>query len=170
MQEIKVHGGSLRIFVKKKENKYFKVSKNVKNLLDHEIKNRINDINYYLNFQDKIVDIKNKFLNFLIQEKLKGEKIVAYGAAAKGNTLLNYCGVKKDLIEFVVDASPYKQGKYLPGSHIPVVVEDEIRKFKPDYVIILPWNIKDEIMTQLSYIDEWGGKFVIAIPELEVLS
>jgi len=170
VQEIGVHGGSLRIFVKKKENKYFKVKKNVKNLLDYEIKNRINDINYYLSFQDKIIDIKNKFLNFLIQEKLKNKKIVAYGAAAKGNTLLNYCGVKEDLIEFVVDASPYKQGKYLPGSHIPVVNESKIRDVNPDYVIILPWNIKDEIMTQLSYIREWGGKFVTAIPGLEVLS
>jgi FlaA1/EpsC-like NDP-sugar epimerase len=104
----------------------------------------------------------------LIAQKEQGKKVAAYGASAKGNTLLNYCGIKKDLIPFVVDASPYKQGKYLPGSHIPVVVEEEIRKMKPDSVLILPWNIKEEIMEQLKYIREWGGKFVIAIPKLTV--
>jgi ABC-type Fe3+-hydroxamate transport system substrate-binding protein len=107
---------------------------------------------------------------FLIQQKKKGRKIVGYGAASKGNTFLNYCGIHgTDLIQFVVDASPYKQGKYLPGSHIPVVNEEEIKSLKPDFVIILPWNLKDEISNQLDYINDWGGKFVVFIPEFKIL-
>ena len=101
---------------------------------------------------------------FLIRQKKNDKIVTAYGASAKGNTLLNYCGVKKDLIKFVVDASPHKQGKYLPGSHIPVVNEEEIKRFKPDYVLILPWNIKDEIIEQLTYIRDWEGKFIIVCP------
>ena len=114
-------------------------------------------------------NIKYDLLEFLIKQKRQGKKIAAYGAAAKGNTLLNYCGIKKDLIDYVVDISPYKQGKYLPGSHIPVVGEEEIRKRKPNYVLILPWNIKEEIMEQLSYVFEWGGKFIVPIPELKII-
>ena len=95
--------------------------------------------------------------------------MVAYGAAAKGNTLLNYCGIKNDLINFVVDASPYKQGKFLPGSHIPIVTVEELKKLKPDYIIIFPWNLRDEIMEQLKYVREWGCQFVIAIPKLTVI-
>ena len=106
---------------------------------------------------------------FLMDQKNKGNKVMAYGAAAKGNTLINYCGIRKDLIDLVVDASPYKQGTYLPGSHIHVVNESEIRKHKPNYILILPWNIKQEIMEQLSYIREWGGKFVVSIPYLQIL-
>ena len=106
---------------------------------------------------------------FLRTQKKEGKKVVGYGAAAKGNTLLNFCGIKSDLIHFVVDAAPSKQGKYLPGSHIPVVAEAQIRMIQPDYVIIFPWNLKKEIMTQLKYIQHWGGKLVITIPKLKVL-
>ena len=113
--------------------------------------------------------MKCSLLSFLIEQKREGKKVAAYGAAAKGNTLLNYCGVKKDLIEFVVDASPHKQGMYLPGTHIPVVSEEAIHSNRPDFVLILPWNLMEEIRTQLEYIREWGGQFVIPIPETKIL-
>ena len=109
------------------------------------------------------------YLSFLIEQKKQGNKVAAYGAAAKGNTLFNYCGIKKDLISFVVDASPHKQGMFMPASHIPVVSEKNIKETRPDFVIILPWNIKDEITEQLSYIREWGGKFVVAVPDLKIV-
>ena len=108
-------------------------------------------------------------LEFLIRERKNGKKVIAYGAAAKGNTLFNYCGVRKDLVTFVVDANPHKQNKLMPGSHIPIVAEAEIKKFKPDFVLILPWNIKEEVMTQLSYVSEWDAKFVVPVPELKVM-
>jgi C-methyltransferase-like protein len=129
----------------------------------------LNTLVYYHNFQEKAYQVKYSLLKFLIEQKENGRKVVGYGAAAKGNTLLNYCGVRKDLVIFIVDASPYKQKKYLPGSHIPVVSEDEIKEYKPDYVLILPWNIKEEIMTQLQYISAWGGKFVLPIPNTRVM-
>ena len=104
----------------------------------------------------------------MLEQKQQGKKIAAYGAAAKGNTLLNYAGIKPDLLEFVCDAAPSKQGKFLPGSHIPVVKEERLREYQPDFIVIFPWNIKEEIIVQLSYIREWGGKFVVAVPELEI--
>jgi hypothetical protein len=124
---------------------------------------------YYRNFQSRAFDIKCNFLDFLLEQKKKNKKVAAYGAAAKGNTLLNYCGVRRDLIDFVVDANPHKQNKFLPASHIPVVEERYLREQKPDFVIIFPWNIKSEIMDQLSYIRDWGGKFVMAIPEMQII-
>ena len=124
---------------------------------------------YYENFQQKAFGIKLGLTDFLLQQKRAGKKMAAYGAAAKGNTLLNYCGIKNDLIEFVVDANPHKQNKFLPASHIPVVNESFLKEAKPDYIIILPWNLKEEIMGQLSYISDWGGKFVIPIPELRIV-
>jgi len=129
----------------------------------------INSVSYYQDFQKRADWIKYDLLKFLIEQKESGRKVAAYGAAAKGNTLLNYCGIKKDLIAFVVDLSPYKQGKFLPGSHIPVVNEERIKRYKPDYILILPWNIKEEIMAQLSYVREWGGKFVVPIPHVHVI-
>ena len=122
-----------------------------------------------MDFQDKANKVKYELLSFLLAQKREGKKVVAYGAAAKGNTLLNYCGIKRDLIQFVVDASPHKQGKFLPGSHLPVVKEERIKELRPDYVIILPWNIKDEIVKQLKYIRDWGGRFVIPISEVTIL-
>jgi hypothetical protein len=124
---------------------------------------------YYQGFESKGVTVRNDFPGFLADAKNSGLKAAAYGAAARGNTLLNYCGVKDDIIEFVLDASPHKQGKLLPGSHIQVVSEERIRERKPDYMIVFPWNIRDEIMDQLNYVREWGCRFVIAIPELMVL-
>ncbi|NRA11655.1 MAG: methyltransferase domain-containing protein [Crocinitomicaceae bacterium] len=169
VEEISTHGGSLRIFAKHEEDTTKETSERVKILLDKEIKAGINTLDFYKDFQGKSNKIKNDFLAFLIKSKNEEKTVVGYGAAAKGNTLLNYAGVKVDLIDFVVDASPYKQGKLLPGSHIPVVNEEEIKRVQPDYVIIFPWNIKTEIMSQLDYIREWNGEFVIAIPELQIL-
>jgi len=169
VDQIPTHGGSLRIYAKHEEDKTKKISSNVKNLTDLEISKKMNTIEYYKNFQDKANKIKYDLQQFLIKQKLNGKIVAAYGAAAKGNTLLNYCGIKKDLINFVADASPYKQGKYLPGSHIPIVNEKKIKEVKPDFVIILPWNIKDEIIKQLNYIKEWGSKFIIPIPEVIII-
>ena len=169
VEEIPTHGGSLRIYAKHSEDSSKPISQNVEKLLKKELEKGINTLEYYKNFQEKVNKIKYSFLEFLLEQKKAGKKVVAYGAAAKGNTLLNYCGIKKDLISFVVDKSPHKQGKYLPSSHIPVVSEDILREEKPDFILILPWNIKDEIMKQLSYITEWGGKFVVAIPKLTII-
>ena len=123
----------------------------------------------YSSYQQKAEKVKNDFTKFLIDAKNQGKTVAGYGAAAKGNTLLNFAGIKKDLLQFVVDASPHKQNKFLPGVHIPVLDESNIRLVKPDYVVILPWNLKEEISTQLNYIKEWGGKFVVAVPELKIL-
>jgi hypothetical protein len=169
VDELSTHGGSLRIYASHEQNKNRPISGTVNALLEKEYSKGMNKIDFYLNFQDRINKVKNEFLRFLIEQRWMDKKIIAYGAAAKGNTFLNYCGIKKDLIEFVVDASPHKQGKLLPASHIPVVDESRIKAYKPDFVVILPWNIKEEIMTQLSYIREWGARFVMAIPELQIL-
>ena len=168
VEELPTHGGSLRIFAKHGGNATHNTSRNVEALLVKERQTGLQDVDYYLKFQPKVDRVKYDFLSFLIEQKKNGKSVVAYGAAAKGNTLLNYCGVRKDLIEFVVDASPHKQGMYLPGSHIPIVHEGYIRDRKPDFVIILPWNIKGEIVEQLDYINEWDGKIVVAVPSLEI--
>ena len=169
VQEISTHGGSLRIFAKHKEDDSKSVTENVESVLQKEIAKGINNLSYYDNFQEKAFNVKTGLLNFLLEQKKAGKKVAAYGAAAKGNTLLNYCGVKNDLIDFVVDANPHKQNKFMPASHIPVMNEDHLKEQKPDYVIILPWNLKDEITAQLSYIKDWGGKFVVPIPSLQVI-
>jgi SAM-dependent methyltransferase len=169
VDEISTHGGSLRIYAKHKENTTLPISIRVKKLLEKELKQGINDLGYYKNFQQQALKIKLDLLNFLIQQKKEGKRVAAYGAAAKGNTLLNFCGIKNDLIDFVVDANPTKQNKFLPASHIPVVNEVILKECKPDYVIIFPWNIKDEIKQQLNYITEWQGKFVTCIPNLMII-
>ena len=169
VQQLPTHGGSLRIFAKHKNDGSKQISDNVQHLIDNEKEKGINTLAYYQGFQSRIEKIKYDMLLFLIDQKKKGKKVIGYGAAAKGNTLLNYCGIKGiDLIQFVVDASPYKQNKFLPGCHIPVVDKDEIAKYQPDYVIILPWNLKKEIAEQLSFIREWRGQFVIFIPEVSI--
>jgi len=169
VDELPTHGGSLRIYAKHKEDASKTISPNVKNLLDKEIAKGVTTLAYYDNFQLKALGVKLGITSFLIEQKKAGKKVAAYGAAAKGNTLLNYCGIKNDLIEFVVDANPNKQNKWLPASHIPVLNEEYLKTVKPDYVIILPWNLKEEITAQLSYIKEWGGQFVIPIPHLQVI-
>jgi SAM-dependent methyltransferase len=169
VEELPTHGGSLRIFAKHKEDKTKQISSNVAALLKKEEAAGMLNMDYYNGFQPRIENIKYAVWEFLIQAKRQGKKVIGYGAAAKGNTLLNYCGVKgTDLVQFAVDASPHKQNKYLPASHIPVKGLDSIAEYKPDYVIILPWNLKKEIAEQLKYIRDWGGKFVTFIPELTV--
>jgi SAM-dependent methyltransferase len=170
VEELPTHGGSLRIFAKHKEDNSKDVSGNVTNLLKREEEAKMNTLEYYSNFQERVDNIKYNVWEFLIKARREGKKVIGYGAAAKGNTLLNYCGIKgDDLIQFAVDASPHKQNKYLPASHILVKDLDSIKEYKPDYVIILPWNLKNEISEQLSYIRDWGGKFVTFIPEITIL-
>jgi hypothetical protein len=169
VEEVPTHGGSLRIFAKHKNDSSKAISENVANMLKKEKDAGMLNIDYYKNFQVKIEGIKNDLLEFLLQQKRAGKKVAAYGAAAKGNTLLNYCGIKNDMISFVVDANPAKQNKFMPASHIPIVTEERIKNDKPDYIIILPWNIKDEIVKQLDYVKTWGCKFVVPIPKLHVL-
>jgi 2-polyprenyl-3-methyl-5-hydroxy-6-metoxy-1,4-benzoquinol methylase len=168
VEELPTHGGSLRIFACHNEDSSKQNTSNVDLLLRKENVAGMDKLDFYMNFQERVQRVKLAFCQFLIEQKAADKKVVGYGAAAKGNTLLNFCGIRRDLIEFVVDASPYKQGKFLPGSHIPVVHENEISRIKPDYVLILPWNIREEIVNQLSYIREWNGQFVTAIPELSI--
>ncbi len=168
VEELSTHGGSLRIFAKHEEDQSKKISDNVTALESKEAAAGIDSIQFYEGFQQRALKIKLDLLSFLIEAKHSGKKVGGYGAAAKGNTLLNFCGIKSDLIDFVVDANPHKQHKYLPGSHIPVVNEVHLKNERPDYIIIFPWNLKDEIQEQLAYIKEWGGKFVVPIPSFEI--
>ena len=169
VEELPTHGGSLRIYAKHKEDSTKAISENVAALLKKETDKGLNGLAYYDNFQQKALKVKLDLTEFLIDQKRAGKTVAAYGAAAKGNTLLNYCGIKNDLISFVVDANPHKQNKFLPASHIPVVNEAHLKEAKPDFVIIFPWNLKDEITRQLSYIKDWGGQFVIPIPALQII-
>lgn len=169
VEELPTHGGSLRIYAKHPEDNSKTICDSVNLILEKEFSYKMNQIEGYKNFQVVVNRLKYEFLDLLINLKKNNKNIVAYGAAAKGNTLLNFCGIKNDLISFVVDKSPHKQGLFLPGSHIPIVDETEIKKNKPDFIIIFPWNIKDEIIEQLSYIRSWGAKFIIPIPKTEVI-
>ena len=169
VEELSTHGGSLRIFAKHKEDKTKSISAFVEKMTQKEKNAGITNMEYYSNFSEKAMKVKLDLLMFLAEQKRNDKQVAAYGAAAKGNTLLNYCGVKKDMISFVVDANPHKQNKFLPASHIPVVDETHLRNNKPDFVMILPWNLKDEITAQLEYIKEWNGRFVIPIPELQII-
>jgi 2-polyprenyl-3-methyl-5-hydroxy-6-metoxy-1,4-benzoquinol methylase len=169
VEELPTHGGSLRIYAKHMLNDKIPMDSSVGIVLEKERTNGIGNMDTYKGFQEKALAVKLSFLEFLIEQKRAGKKVAGYGAAAKGNTLLNFCGVKNDLIEFVVDANPNKQNKWLPASHIPVVNEEHLKSERPDFVIIFPWNIKEEIIKQLAYIREWNGKFVIPIPSLEIL-
>ena len=169
VEEIPTHGGSLRIFAKHKEDSTKAISERVGALLAKERAKGMLSLAYYDGFQQKALQVKLDLTTFLIEQKRAGKRVAAYGAAAKGNTLLNYCGIKQDLIDFVVDANPHKQGKFLPASHIPVVAEARLKEARPDFVIILPWNLRTEITEQLAYIREWNGRFVIPIPNLQIL-
>ncbi len=170
VEELTSHGGSLRVFVKHESDASKPISARVDDLLKKEVSAGLGSVEAYKNFEPKIVKLKEDFLKFLRQVKAEGKRIVAYGAPAKGNTLLNYCGVTKDLLPFTVDRSPYKIDHYLPGTHLPIFHTDKIKEEKPDYLLILPWNLKDEIREQMSFIKDWGGQFVIAVPELKIFS
>jgi 2-polyprenyl-3-methyl-5-hydroxy-6-metoxy-1,4-benzoquinol methylase len=166
VEELPTHGGSLRVFVQHIVTGRQPRSARVDELLQHEGRVGMLSANYYASFQSKTDKVKNDFLSFLLEAKRQGKTVAAYGAAAKGNTLMNYGGVRPDLIRFVVDRNPAKLGKAMPGSRIPIVDESWLRKEKPDYVVVLPWNLKAEVMRQIEYARDWGGRFVSAIPEL----
>lgn len=168
VEELPTHGGSLRIYARHTENQALPVGERIAALERKEAERGMNDMAYYADFQRQADRVKYGLLEFLLDCKRQGKRVAAYGAAAKGNTLLNYCGIKKDLIAFVCDLSPHKQGKFLPGSHIPIVAPERLFDYQPDYILILPWNIKTEIENQLQALRQWGCRFVAAIPELSV--
>lgn len=170
VRELPTHGGSLRIFAKHQEDHSKKVSPAVAELKQREISFGLDKLETYQAFQKNVAQTKDSLLNFFIEAKKEGKTVVGYGAPAKGNTLLNFCGVGRNSIAYTVDRSPYKQGRFLPGTHIVIKGPDEISKTKPDYLLILPWNLKDEIMQQMAYIKSWGGKFVIPIPYAKILN
>lgn len=170
VEEIPTHGGSLRIYGKHDSNSNYQVTERLNNFRQQEIEAQLNRIDTYLGFAEKVRSTKRKLLQFLIKIKSQGQTIVGYGAPAKGNTLLNYCGIGTDFIDYTVDRSPHKQGLFLPGTHIPIYHPDKISETRPDYVVILPWNIKDEIIEQMAHIKDWGGQFLIPIPQVEVVS
>jgi SAM-dependent methyltransferase len=169
VDEISTHGGSLRIYAKHASDHSKAVSLAVDRLLKKETDAGLLNLATYHAFGLKVAETKRFLLQFLITAKNEGKIVVGYGAPAKGNTLLNYCGIRTDFLAYTVDANPHKQNLFLPGTHIPIRHPDQIRKDKPDYVLILPWNIRDEIIDQISYIREWGGKFIIPIPSVQVI-
>ncbi len=168
VEELKTHGGSLRVYAQRKDQGQQAVSSRVAELLARERTAGMNSENYYQCFQEHANQVKNDFLQFLLEARRAGKIVAGYGAAAKGNTLLNYAGVRPDLLPFVADRNPAKQGKFLPGSRIPIVSEAYLQQQRPAYVVIFPWNLRAEILSQLSYIHEWGGQFVTAVPKLVV--
>jgi len=169
VEEIPTHGGSLRIYVKHSENNNFSIEQNVSTILEKEKQHGLDKISTYTDFIKNVEEIKKQLQKFVQDAKKSGKKIVCYGAAAKGNTLLNYCEIDKEFIDYSVDQNPFKQGLFLPGTHIPIKNPDEIQNTKPNYLLIIPWNLKNEIMEQRKYIRDWGGKFVIPIPEVTIL-
>lgn len=169
VEEIPTHGGSLRIYAKHNEYDELKISERVTLFKQKEIQAGLNKLETYLQYGEKVKQTKRALLQFLIKAKNEGKSIVGYGAPAKGNTLLNFCGIREDFLDYTVDRSPYKQGLYLPGTHIPVYEPEKIKQTKPDYVLILPWNLQDEIREQMAYIKQWGGKFILPIPSVTVV-
>ena len=168
VDELPTHGGSLRIYAGHAGDSSKFCTARVTDLEARESALGLDRLDGYAGFAPRVIDTKSRLLSFLVEARREGKRVAAYGAAAKGNTLLNYCGVRTDFIEYVVDRSPEKQGKYLPGTRIPIREPDHVRDTRPDYLLILPWNIKDEVMKQMSYIRSWGGKFVVPIPEVTV--
>ena len=168
VEEIPTHGGSLRIYACRKEAPQA-MTKAVDDLVARETELGLGDLRTYTKFRGQVEETKRALLAFLIDAKRKGHSIAAYGAPGKGNTLLNYCGIRTDFVDYAVDRNPYKHGRFLPGTHIPIFAPERIAETKPDYVLILPWNLRDEITKQLSYIREWGGRFVVPIPSVEIM-
>jgi len=170
VEELTTHGGSLRIYACHNDDNTKAVAKRVTELRDKELEGGFTSMDFYSSFSEKVKKTKRMLLGFLIQAKEHGKSIAGYGAPGKGNTLLNYCGIRTDFIDYTVDLNPYKQGKFTPGTHIPIFPPEKIRETRPDYLFILPWNLKDEIRKQMSYIRDWGGQFVVPIPEVSVYS
>jgi hypothetical protein len=170
VEELPTHGGSLRVYARHRDDLTHPVAPSVKELLETEESFGLTDIGRYHRFASQVEGTKRSILELLIRLKRQGATIAGYGAPGKGNTLLNYCGIRSDFIDFTVDRNPYKQGKFLPGTHIPIHSPEEIERRQPDYVFILPWNVKDEIVAQLSHIREWGGRFIVPIPSPRVIT
>jgi len=168
VQELRTHGGSLRIYAGHAEESGTPESEDVTRLRAREASAGLNRLGAYAAFTEQVHETKRRLLEFLINVKRAGKHIAGYGAPGKGNTLLNYCGIRTDFLDYTVDRNPYKHGRFLPGTHIPIHAPEKIRQTRPDYVLILPWNLKDEIMEQVSYIREWAGQFVVPIPDVKV--
>lgn len=168
IDELDTHGGSLRVYARHAEDISRPVSGRVAELIDRESAAGFTNIDFYLSFENEVIKTKQNLLEFLIRAKRENKSIVGYGAAAKGNTLLNYCGIRTDFIDYVVDRSPHKQDHYLPGTHIPVYSPDKIQTTRPDYLLILPWNLKHEVMQQMHHVREWGCQFLTLIPNVDV--
>jgi hypothetical protein len=165
VEELWTHGGSLRIYARHVEDEARPVTDRLRALRALEEARDYREIETYTAFEEQVRETKRKLLELLIAVKRSGHTIVGYGAPGKGNTLLNYCGIRTDFIEFTVDRNPYKQGRFLPGTHIPIYAPERIDEYKPDYILILPWNFKDEILAQLAYARDWGARFIVPIPE-----
>jgi len=168
VEELWTHGGSLRIYACHAGNRAQPTHDSVGAVIGRERDEGLHRLETYRSFAEQVKETKRKLLAFLIGAKREGKRIAAYGAPGKGNTLLNYCGIRTDFIDYAVDRNPYKHGRYTPGTHIPIHPPERIAETRPDYILILPWNLKDEIMTQLAYVRDWGGKFVVPIPETKV--
>jgi SAM-dependent methyltransferase len=168
VEELSTHGGSLRVYARHAEDISKPVQSSVGQLRAHEENLGFSRLDSYASFTEQVQATKRDLLGFLIQAKREGKSIAGYGAPGKGNTLLNYCGIRTDFLDYTVDRNPYKQGKYLPGTHIPIFPPERIRETRPDYLLILPWNLKDEIMKEWACIRDWGGQFVVPIPKLSI--
>ncbi|MBL6986256.1 MAG: methyltransferase domain-containing protein [Methylobacter sp.] len=168
VEKLPTHGGSLRVYAQRSDLGAHEISQNVADFLSVEAMAGVTAPEFYNGFQSKADQVKNDFLSFLIEAKRTGKTVAGYGAAAKGNTLLNYAGIRPDLLPYVVDRNPAKQDKFLPGCRIPVLAEEQLKQTRPDYVVILPWNLRTEVIEQLAYIREWGGQFVTAVPSLKI--
>jgi hypothetical protein len=168
VEELKSHGGSLRVYACRAEDQTRSVEPRVGKLIGLEERAGLASVDGYKFFAPQVRETKFALVDFLLKAARDGKSVAGYGAPGKSATLLHYCGIGKDLIAYTVDRSPYKQGRFLPGSHIPIYHPDRIRETRPDYVVILPWNLKDEIMQQLQFIRDWGGRFVVPIPKVTV--
>ena len=168
VEELPTHGGSLRIYARHTEDPTRPARPAVAQLRQRELRAGYDRLETYSAFAEKVAETKRGLLEFLIRAKRDGKTVAGYGAPGKGNTLLNYCGIRRDFVDYVVDRNPYKHNKFLPGTHIPVFAPEKIAETRPDYVLVLPWNLKDEIIGQLQYVRRWGARFVIPIPQLTV--
>jgi hypothetical protein len=169
VEQLPTHGGSLRLFVRHTRDDGEPISERLLQLRAEEAAAGLDDLGTYLTFSASVVEVKHRLLDFLIDVRRAGKSVAGYGAPGKGNTLLNYCGIRTDFLDYTVDRNPYKQGRFLPGTHIPILSPERIAETQPDYIVILPWNLKDEIIGQLAYVRTWGARFVVPIPRLQVI-
>jgi len=169
LDEVPTHGGSLRIYARQADERSKPITSAVLRVRERELALRLDCMETYASFSDQVRESKRAFLELLIRLRREGKRIVGYGAPGKGNTLLNYCGIRTDFVEFTVDRNPYKQGRFLPGTRIPIYAPERIKETRPDYILILPWNLKAEIIAQLAYTKEWGARFIVPIPTAKIL-